>query len=146
MRINFTDAPRKNFPQKTLLKVCIKMTCEIFKMKPIELSYIFVSDQWLLEMNKEYLNHDYFTDIITFDNSEETGEIEGDIFISRDRVEENGKTIGTGIEDEYVRVIGHGLLHLCGLKDKTKAESMEMRKRENEFIALYNSLKFNPGN
>ena len=122
------------------------MTCEIFKMKPIELSYIFVSDQWLLEMNKEYLNHDYFTDIITFDNSEETGEIEGDIFISRDRVEENGKTIGTGIEDEYVRVIGHGLLHLCGLKDKTKAESMEMRKRENEFIALYNSLKFNPGN
>jgi probable rRNA maturation factor len=146
MKITFTDAPKKNFPQKTILKYCIKATCEIFKMKLIELSYIFVSDQALLEMNREYLNHDYFTDIITFDNSEKENEIEGDIFISKDRVEENGKTIGTGIEGEYIRVIGHGLLHLCGLKDKTKAESMEMRKRENEFIALYNSLKFNPGN
>jgi rRNA maturation RNase YbeY len=146
MKITFTDAPKKYFPQKTILKYCIRITCETFNMKPIELSYIFVSDQALLEMNRNYLNHDYFTDIITFDNSEKENEIEGDIFISRDRVEDNGKTIGTGVEDEYTRVIGHGLLHLCGLKDKTKAESAEMRKRENEFIALYNSLKFNISN
>jgi len=143
MKITFTDAPKKNFPQKNILKYCIKRTCDLFNKRPTELSYIFVTDQALLEMNREYLKHDYFTDIITFDNSEESDEIEGDIFISKDRVEENGLTIGNGIEDEFVRVIGHGLLHLCGLKDKTKAESKAMQKCENEFIALFHSLKFN---
>jgi len=146
MKITFTDAPKKKFPNKTILKYCIKRTCDVFNKEPLELSYVFVSDQSLLEMNLAYLNHDYFTDIITFDNSEHATEIEGDIFISRERVEENGLIIGNGIEEEYIRVIGHGLLHLCGLSDKTKAQSAKMRKCENEFIALYNSLKVNPSN
>ena len=143
MKITFADTPKKNFPPKIILRHCIKRTCKIFDKKPIALSYIFVSDEALLEMNRKYLQHDYLTDIISFDNSEAFDEIEGDIFISKNQVEENGLSIGTGIVDEYLRVIGHGLLHLCGLLDKTKAQAAKMRKSENEFIALYNSIKFN---
>jgi rRNA maturation RNase YbeY len=135
MRINFTDAPRKNFPQKTLLKVCIKMTCEIFKMKPIELSYIFVSDQWLLEMNKEYLNHDYFTDIITFDNSEEEGIVEGDIFVSLDRIRENANELNKPFEEELFRVLAHGVLHLVGYDDINDEQELEMREKEDLYLS-----------
>ena len=91
-------------------------------------------------MNRQYLNHDYFTDIITFDNSDDEGKIEGDVFISWERVEENGLLIGSGILEEYVRVIGHGFLHLLGLGDKTDHEKEEMRGMENAFIKDYLGL------
>lgn len=91
-------------------------------------------------MNRQYLNHDYFTDIITFDNSDDEGKIEGDVFISWERVEENGLLIGSGILEEYVRVIGHGFLHLLGLGDKTDYEKEEMRGMENAFIKDYLGL------
>ena len=92
-------------------------------------------------MNKKYLNHDYYTDIITFDNSENAGLLDGDIFISTDRIEENSKIYGNGILEEYLRILGHGVLHLCGLKDKSPKDIIKMREAEDQFIALYFELK-----
>ena len=137
MAILFSNAPKKLFPKKPLLKSCIKDTCHQFHKTVGEISYVFVDDEELLEMNKQYLFHDFYTDIITFDNSEKEHEIEGDIYVSKDRVKENGMRIGNGILEEYVRVIAHGILHLCGFRDKTKLEIEEMRKQENAFIKRY---------
>jgi len=99
--------------------------------KILELNYIFCSDEYLLQINKEYLQHDFYTDIITFDNSEVKGTLEGDIFISIDRVKENARTEQTRFRDELHRVMAHGLLHLCGYKDKTPAQQKIMRQKEN---------------
>jgi rRNA maturation RNase YbeY len=85
----------------------------------------------------EYLNHDTYTDIITFDNSEKELDITGDVFISIDRIRENAKTHNQKVEDELNRVLVHGLLHLMGYKDKTKEESALMRMKEEESINLY---------
>lgn len=96
-----------------------------------ELNYIFVDDEALLKINQSYLNHDTYTDIITFDNGEpEDAEIDGDIFISYERVVENAASFNVSVTMELNRVIAHGLLHLCGYKDKTKAESQLMREKE----------------
>ena len=101
------------------------------------LNYIFCSDEYILEINKEYLDHDYYTDIITFDNSDEDHLIEGDIFISIDRVKENGETNHTNFITELNRVIAHGLLHLLGFGDKTEEEKNEMRKNEDACLSLF---------
>jgi rRNA maturation RNase YbeY len=106
-----------------------------FKIK--ELNYVFCSDEYLYQMNLEYLNHETYTDIITFDNSEKEFDLSGDIFISIDRVNENAKTHNQEIETELSRVLAHGLLHLMGYKDKTKEESTLMRQKEEESISLY---------
>ena len=106
-----------------------------FKIK--ELNYVFCSDEYLYQMNRDYLKHDSYTDIITFDNSEKKGDIEGDIFVSIDRVRENAKTHTQEVETEMNRVLAHGLLHLIGYKDKTKEESSLMRSKEEEAIELY---------
>ena len=102
-----------------------------------ELNYVFCSDEYLYQMNVDYLNHDTYTDIITFDNSEKNGELEGDIFISVDRVRENAKTLKVEEGTEFTRVLAHGLLHLMGHKDKTKEEASLMRSKEEEAIELY---------
>jgi rRNA maturation RNase YbeY len=102
-----------------------------------ELNYVFCSDEYLYQMNVDYLNHDTYTDIITFDNSEKADELEGDIFISVDRVRENAKTLQVAEEVELTRVLSHGLLHLMGYKDKTKEEASLMRNKEEEAIELY---------
>jgi len=102
-----------------------------------ELNYVFCSDEYLYRMNLEYLNHETYTDIITFDNSEKEFDIAGDIFISIDRVNENAKTHNQKAEIELNRVLVHGLLHLMGYKDKTKEESALMRNKEEESINLY---------
>ena len=106
-----------------------------FKIK--ELNYIFCSDEYLYQMNRDYLKHDTYTDIITFDNSEKKDDIEGDIFVSIDRVRENAKTHAQEVETEMNRVLAHGLLHLMGYKDKTKEEAALMRLKEEESIKLY---------
>jgi probable rRNA maturation factor len=106
------------------------------KYSILELNYIFCSDEYLLQMNKDFLGHDYYTDVITFDNSELKGKIEGDIFISIDRVRDNAKLQQTTLKDELHRVLAHGLLHLTGYKDKTKEESSLMRKKEDTSLAL----------
>ena len=102
----------------------------------VELNYIFCSDEYLLKINQEYLDHDTFTDIITFDNSESEFEIEGDIFISIPRVRENAKTFQATFDQELHRVLAHGILHLMGHGDKTQEEKERMRKSEDYYLSL----------
>jgi rRNA maturation RNase YbeY len=104
--------------------------------KILELSYVFCSDEYLLQINQEYLNHNTLTDIVTFDNSEDPKKIEGDIFISVDRVKENGEKLGTS-ETELERVMVHGLLHLLGYKDKKKEDKALMTEKEDFYIKQY---------
>lgn len=99
-------------------------------------SYIFVSDEHLLEMNKKYLQHNDYTDIITFDNS--TGNnISGEMYISVDTVRENAKYYQTDFHNELLRVMVHGVLHLCGYKDKTISERKKMRAAEDKYLGIY---------
>jgi probable rRNA maturation factor len=100
-------------------------------------NYILCSDEYLLEVNREYLNHDYYTDIITFDNSEVEKEIEGDIFISVDRVRDNAKSENTDESTEFRRVLAHGVLHLCGFDDKSEASQQEMRAKEDYYLSKF---------
>ncbi|WP_018476360.1 rRNA maturation RNase YbeY [Pontibacter roseus] len=102
----------------------------------ISLTYIFCSDDYLHNINLEYLDHDTLTDIITFDNADEEGTIEGDIFISIDRIRDNAATHGTAFTDELHRVIIHGVLHLLGFKDKSSEEEAAMRKLEDSSLSL----------
>lgn len=119
---------------KLALRGWIKDTivAEGFKLR--ELNYIFCSDAYLLNINQEYLDHDTYTDIITFDNSEEEKVIVGDIFISVERISENAKKFGTSPTDELHRVIIHGALHLLGYKDKTKASKILMTNMEDKYL------------
>jgi len=98
-----------------------------------ELNYIFCSDAYLLDINQKYLGHDTLTDIVTFDNSEDPKMIEGDVFISIERVRENAIKFDTK-DSELKRVMVHGLLHLAGYKDKDKAQKELMRSKENEHL------------
>lgn len=100
------------------------------------LTYIFCSDDYLHEINVEYLDHDTLTDIITFNNADEDGIVEGDIFISVDRVRDNANDHSTSFDDELHRVIIHGVLHLLGFKDKSKEEEVLMRKEEDSSLSL----------
>lgn len=103
---------------------------------PGEISVIFCNDSFLLDMNIKYLNHDTFTDIITFEYNE--GQlISGDIFISIERVKENARLFSKSINDELYRVIIHGVLHLCGYKDKTTKDTATMRQKEEEYLVLF---------
>lgn len=101
-----------------------------------ELNYIFTSDEHLLGINQEHLGHDYYTDIITFDNSDEELTISGDVFISVDRVKDNAATLNIPFLDELSRVMAHGLLHLLGFNDKTEDEEKLMREKEDACISL----------
>lgn len=103
-----------------------------------ELNFILCSDEYLLHINQQYLNHDTYTDIITFDNSEEEGIIYGDIFISIERVKENAKTFGVKTADELHRVFIHGTLHLLGYPDKEKHERALMTEKENFYLSKRN--------
>lgn len=104
------------------------------------LNYIFCSDQYLLELNQEYLKHQTFTDIITFDHSEDDNVLEGDVFISIDRVIENAKNFDVAFEHELKRVIIHGVLHLIGYKDKSKADQKIIREKENKYLNLWGDV------
>jgi len=101
-----------------------------------DLNFIFCSDPHLRQLNLTYLNHDTFTDIITFDNSEAVEQISGDIFISVDRVKENAESLTTNFEQELYRVIIHGVLHLIGYNDKSIEEKTRMREKEDACLSL----------
>lgn len=101
-----------------------------------EINYIFCSDDYLLELNQRHLNHDYFTDIITFDHSEDDGALESDIFISIDRVKDNARNQNNSFEEELNRVMVHGVLHLLGFGDKTEDEKKVMREKEDACLSL----------
>ncbi len=106
-------------------------------IKKINLNYIFCSDQHLLGINQQFLNHDTFTDIITFDLSENEKQVVGEIYISVDRIYENAGRFKTTIEQELHRVIFHGALHLCGFGDKKTADKIEMTAQEDACLAHY---------
>ncbi len=115
------------------LKNWIKTTIQSEAKVLGNISYIFCDNNYILEINKKYLNHDYFTDIITFDYSE-NNVVSGDIFISIETVIENATHYKTTFEEELHRVIIHGVLHLCGYKDKTSTDKKIMREKENFYL------------
>ena len=104
-----------------------------------EIGYLFCNDSYLIEINRTYLNHDTYTDIVTFDYVE-GDTISGDIIISVERVRENASTFGSPFETELHRVIIHGILHLLGQGDKSEAEANAMRKKEDDAIAIWNTV------
>ncbi len=106
------------------------------------LNYIFCSDAYLLEMNQKYLAHDTLTDVITFQYHEQNQPVEGDVFISLDRIKENAKLFNKTTENELLRVMAHGLLHLMGYKDKLEADQIQMRELENKALSLWESKKY----
>jgi rRNA maturation RNase YbeY len=122
--------------EKLKHKAWLKDAAKAEGFKIGELNYIFCSDAYLLDINQKYLGHDTLTDIVTFDNSEDPKMIEGDIFISIDRVQENALKFDTA-ESELKRVMIHGLLHLAGYKDKDKAQKELMTIKENEHLKTY---------
>jgi probable rRNA maturation factor len=120
-------AQTRRWIKSILQKVDKKITC---------INYIFTSDEYLYNLNQDFLNHDAYTDIITFDQSGTPEKLECDIFISIDRVHENSANQNIAFQDELHRVMIHGILHLLGMNDKTASEKEEMRKKENHYLAL----------
>ena len=104
--------------------------------KPGTINYIFCDDEHLLQVNRDFLQHDYYTDIITFDYVKGKT-ISGDIFVSLPRISDNASTLSKNPEEEFRRVLAHGILHLCGYKDKTEYEQREMRSKEDFYLNLY---------
>ena len=113
----------------------IKEIASDYNKRVGEISYIFCSDEKILQINQQYLNHDYYTDIITFDYSEENT-ISGDLFLSLDTIKSNSEKYHVDYQQEMYRVIIHGILHLCGLKDKTPKEEKIMRDSENKALTI----------
>lgn len=109
------------------------------KIRTAEISVIFCSDEYLLEMNKKYLDHHYFTDIITFPYSADP--LTADLFISVDRIEDNAKDNGVTFEEELHRVMIHGILHLCGFEDDSEESAKEMRAAEDRYLLLWRRQK-----
>jgi rRNA maturation RNase YbeY len=139
----FTEEINFNLKHKNILKKWLKDVCALHSQRKLEeLSYIFCSDEYLLNMNKEYLQHDYYTDIITFDNSEETpnSPINGEMYLSIDRITDNASLLGITFEQEIQRVIVHGLLHLLGFDDHTPEDIAKIRKAEEEALNLLITL------
>jgi len=138
MSISFNQADSKvTLANRVALKSFIekRMKKEGFSIET--LTYVFCSDKYLLKMNKDFLSHNYYTDIISFDLSETPGNLIGEVYISVDRVKDNAKTHGTTLKEELHRVIFHGALHFCGYKDKKPADTIKMRQMEDRWLAAY---------
>lgn len=135
MNIQFAFQTPCTLKNRTILKKWIETIVNNHNKELGDISYIFCSDEQLLEINKEYLNHDYYTDIITFDYSE-AELVSGDMFISIDRIKDNAKALKVPYQEELHRVIIHGVLHLLGFKDKTESESQKMRQLEDESLSV----------
>ena len=130
-QVSFSLSNRKEL-KKFIDKICTKE-----KKYLVSLNYIFCTDEELLLINKEYLAHDFYTDIITFDLSESSKEISGEIYISADRVRDNARNLGVSFKSELHRVMFHGVLHLCGYSDKTKKQVSEMRAKEDSYLRQF---------
>ena len=127
--------------QKIKLRQWISQTASHEGFRIRELNFIYCSDAYLWQLNQEYLNHDTYTDIITFDHSEETDRLVGDIFISIDRIRDNALKFHTQETDELHRVMIHGVLHLCGYGDETADEKRIMTEKEDHYLALRDFLR-----
>jgi rRNA maturation RNase YbeY len=132
----FTEDISYTLKEKAHIRRWVKETIVSEGKTLKELNFILCSDNYLLEINQQYLKHDTFTDIVTFDNSEIPNAISGDIFISIERVKENAAKYKTSERDELHRVIIHGTLHLIGYKDKTKAHKALMTNKEDQYLVL----------
>ncbi len=120
------------------LKLFIASLFKKERKRLAEIHYVFCSDDYLLEVNRQFLQHDFYTDIITFDLSEPTDQaINAEIYISVDRVRDNAHQFSSSLKNELHRVIFHGALHLCGYGDKKKGEALLMRKMEDKYLGLY---------
>lgn len=137
MIIFFNEDVDFKFQGKNNFKAWLKKVADKEGFKIKDLNYIFCSDEYLHKINVDYLDHDTLTDIITFDNSEDESTIEGDIFVSIERVKENSQTLNTVFEEEIKRVVIHGLLHLCGHDDHSIEEKVEMRRLESKYISIF---------
>ncbi|MDE3234350.1 MAG: rRNA maturation RNase YbeY [Bacteroidota bacterium] len=140
LKVQFSSADRSlTLRNKTKIKEFIEQLFKKEKKQLSSLHYIFCSDPYLLEINKQFLNHDYYTDIITFDLSEDAVKkgIEGEVYISLDRIKDNAKQENASYTEEALRVIFHGALHLCGYKDKKKSEIEVMRQKEEYYLQLF---------
>jgi rRNA maturation RNase YbeY len=126
-----------SFTQRTLVKEVIRDLFRKEKTRLKQLQYIFCSDEYLLQINKEHLQHNYYTDIITFDLSDEPDAVTGEIYISIDRVKDNAQNYEVTFKQELLRVIFHGALHLCGYKDKSEKDQVTMRKAEDKYLHYY---------
>lgn len=124
--------------ERTKLKLFLNKTAKKMGRPIHSLNIIFCSDEYLLGINQQYLKHDYFTDIITFDlSTDKKGAITAELYISYDRVKENAKQLGSTTKNELHRVVFHGLLHLLGYKDKLKKDQIVMRQMEDKLISQY---------
>lgn len=126
-----------NLRNRTKLKKFIEGVFRQEGRKLGSLNFVFCSDEELLGINKSYLKHDYYTDIITFELSEKGKPVEGEIYISIDRVMDNANSLGESMKTEFHRVIFHGVLHLCGYSDKSKTEAVKMKAAENKYLNQY---------
>ena len=136
--IQFFDYDRNsNLRNKKRLKAYIFDLLLKEKRNPKNVSYIFCSDDHLLKINRKFLKHDYYTDVISFDLSESPKRIDAEIYISIDRVRDNAAKEGVSFREELHRVVFHGTLHLCGYNDKKRGEVVRMRKRENRYLNKY---------
>jgi probable rRNA maturation factor len=138
VEIEFTNNhPTFSFTQESFfLEKIIKLLNQEGFPKDLYVHYIFLNDDELLEINKEYLQHDFYTDIITFPIEETDESLEADIFISMDRVQDNAKEYGVEFSNELLRVVLHGMLHLCSYQDKTAEEEKLMREKEQFYMDL----------
>ncbi len=123
-------------PHKRQITAWVKKCIQAESYSLTVLNFIFCTDDYLLQINKQYLCHDYYTDIITFNQSEEENTVEGDIFISIDRVRDNASALQTEFGRELQRVLIHGVLHLCGYNDHSDADKHLMREKENFYLQL----------
>ena len=139
--IYFCHMGRRPRIDRVRMKPWLKAIASRYRKNIDNLNYTFCTDEELLEINIHYLKHNYYTDIITFELSDTKSIIEGDIYISIDRVKDNAKTNNCIFEVELRRVIAHGLLHLIGFKDKTKKEIKEMREAEDFALMLWDTIQ-----
>ena len=138
MSISFNQADSKvALANRVALKSFIEKRVKKEGFSIETLTYVFCSDKYLLKMNKDFLSHNYYTDIISFDLSETPGNLIGEVYISVDRVKDNAKTHGTTLKEELHRVIFHGALHFCGYKDKKPADTIKMRQMEDAWLSAY---------
>ena len=125
------------FPKRTETKQYLFSIFKIHSKRIETVNYIFCTDNYLLALNKDYLKHDYFTDIITFQLSADASPILSDVFISMDRAKENAKQFNVSAYHEILRLVIHGTLHLCGFTDKKKKETIEMKELESYYLSEF---------